>query len=190
MTLPILLLIAFYFLLVAEFFLPTGGLMGVASAAAIISGIVIAFSHSMFFGIAMLATALVSTPILLTGLVRVWPHTPIGRRMLNRRPGQTDDGGPPKRTRDGHLLSELVGCRGIAKSDLLPSGLVLIENEKLDAVSTGMPIDAGSQIVVTSVEAGRVRVRAVTDAEARNDQDLTVRSPAALEQTFESLEDL
>ncbi len=183
MTFPLLLLIAFYLLLTAEFFLPTGGLLGVASVVALISSLVIAFSHSLAFGSVLLSVAVVSTPVMIASLVRVWPHTPIGRRMLNRRPGQIDDGGPAKRTRDGQLLTELVGCHGIAQTDLLPSGLVLIENEKLDAISMGMPIDGGAAIVVTHVDAGRIHVRALVDSDEN-----TVRSPEALEQSLESLD--
>ncbi|KAA1258806.1 hypothetical protein LF1_13300 [Rubripirellula obstinata] len=189
MTIAILLLVAFYLFLTAEFFLPTGGLMGVAAAAAVISSIVIAFSHSFAFGLTMLFVTLISTPILLTSLVRVWPHTPIGRRMLNRRPGQIDDRGPARRTRGGVAIEDLVGHRGIAKTNLLPSGLVVIDGQKTDAVSIGMPIDAGSTVKVTGVEGGRVHVRLISDEElaAEVARESSVRSPAALE---ESLEDL
>lgn len=189
MTIAILLLVAFYLFLTAEFFLPTGGLMGVAAAAAVISAMVIAFSNSLAFGLTLLFVVLISTPILLTSLVRVWPHTPIGRRMLNRRPGQTDHRGPSRRTRSGVAIDDLIGRRGLAKTDLLPSGLIVIDDQKLDAVSIGMPIDAGSTVTVTSVDGGKIHVRSITDdeldAEAANDSN--VQSPAALEQSLEDL---
>lgn len=191
MTLAILLLVAFYLCLTAEFFLPTGGLMGVAAAVAVISAVVIAFTHSMLFGVTLLSVAMISTPILLTSLVRVWPHTPIGRRMLNRRPGQIDEGAPVRRTRSGVPIHDLVGHRGVASTDLLPSGLVVIDDQKIDAVSIGMPVDAGSMVTVTSVQGGRVQVRLVSEdelaAEAEAAKESSVRSPAALEQSLEDL---
>ena len=189
MTFAILLLIAFYLFLTAEFFLPTGGLMGVAAAAAVISAMVIAFSHSFAFGLTLLLVTLISTPILLTSLVRVWPYTPIGRRMLNRRPGQVDPGAPTRHTRGGVPIDDLVGQRGFASTDLLPSGLVVIDDQKVDAVSIGMPIDAGSLVAVTSCEGGRIHVRLVSEEEiaAETAQQSNVRSPAAFEQTLEDL---
>ncbi len=183
----VLLLLAFYLMLVGEFLLPTGGLMGFGAAAALISTLVISFSHSMTTGLVMLAVIVISTPLLMTGLLRVWPHTPIGRRMLNRRPGQLADVAPPRTTLAGTRLDELVGKLGVAKSNLLPSGLVLIDGEKIDAFSIGMPIDAGEPTIVVAVKAGRVQVRLAT-AEDIAAADPTPKSPPALEQSLESLD--
>jgi membrane-bound ClpP family serine protease len=158
----LVILAAFYLFLVAEFFLPTGGMLGVVAAAALIAAIVIAFSHSAMTGIAVIGFVLLTTPLVLVGLVRLWPHTPIGRRMLNRRPGQVAPVSPRRTTPRGVPLDDLLGHLGVAKTDLLPSGMVTIDGEKLDAVSTGMPIDAGTQIVVSHVELGRLHVRAAT----------------------------
>ena len=44
------LLILFYILLVGEFFLPTGGLMGVAAVVSAIAAIAVAFTHSTTAG--------------------------------------------------------------------------------------------------------------------------------------------
>jgi membrane-bound ClpP family serine protease len=187
MTMAVLLLIAFYLFLIAEFLLPTGGLMGIAAAAAIISSIVIAFSHSFALGTTLVIVAVFSTPIVIVGLVRIWPHTPIGRRVLNRRPGQVDQAAPPRMTRGGMPMNDLVGMRGIAKTDLLPSGQVIVEDQKVDAVSTGMPIDSGSEIIVTSVQGGRIQVRLVDENDVAVETETVVRSPASLEQSLDDL---
>lgn len=187
MTMAILLLIAFYLFLIAEFLLPTGGLMGIAAAAAIISSIVLAFSHSFAFGTTLVMVAVVSTPVLMAALVRVWPHTPIGRRVLNRRPGQIGPIGPPRMTRGGTPINDLVGKRGIAKTNLLPSGQVIVENEKIDAISTGMPIDSGDEIVVTSVHGGRVQVRLADQLTQDTTDQTAIGSPPSLEQSLDDL---
>lgn len=183
----IALVVAFYLLLIAEFLLPSGGVIGAAAAAALIAAILIAFSHSMTAGITLVFFVLVTTPVFVFGLLRAWPQTPIGRRMLNRRPGQLADDPPKKVTAQGTPIDELVGRIGTAKTDLLPSGLVMIDGEKVDAVSTGMPIDAGATIIVTSVELGRVHVRAASDDELSG-AEKPPQSPPSLEESLDSFE--
>ncbi len=118
------LLIAFFFVLIAEFFLPTGGFLGAVSVAILVAAVVIAFSYSTVAGIAVIVFVVVTTPLCLMGALRVWPHTAIGRRMLNRRPGQQADTASRRTTSDGTPIAELVGRLGTAKTNLLPSGMV------------------------------------------------------------------
>ena len=187
----ILLLVGFYLLLTAEFFLPSGGFLGVAAVAALIASVVIAFSHSTTAGFTMLGIALTTTPLMIFGLLQVWPHTPIGRRMLNRRPGETAAQPPVKTTSGGIPLDQLVGRIGVAKTNLLPSGLIVVDGDKVDAVSIGMPIDQGQQVVITSVEAGKVHVRTALEEDieqAAGTSQPKPQSPPALEENLESFD--
>ena len=113
------LLLIFYVLLVVEFLLPTGGLLGVGAGVAAITAIIIAFTHSSTAGLAVIVVVVASTPMVLLFMIRLWPHTPIGRRMLNRRPGELapDQG---RMMPDGTPVGELVGRMGTAQTDLLP----------------------------------------------------------------------
>ncbi len=182
----LVILVAFYLLLVAEFLLPTGGLLGAAAVATLIAAIAIAFSHSILLGTGVVLFLLLTTPAVLMGLVRAWPHTPIGRRMLNRRPGERAGVAPRKTTSGGTPVDDLIGRIGVAKSDLLPSGLIVLDGEKLDAISTGMPIDAGTKVIVTHVELGKVHVRAATDDESPKSETAPPNSPPSLEESIES----
>lgn len=183
----IALLVAFYLMVVAEFFLPTGGMLGAGAVAVLVAAVAIAFSHSTTAGISVGVFVVLTTPLVLIGMVRAWPHTPIGRRMLNRRPGQSNDA-PPRTTARGTAMDQLPGHVGKAVTNLLPSGLVSIDGEKLDAVSIGMPIDAGSSVIVTSVDAGRIHVRPATDEEASGQTDAKPQSPPSLEKSLESFD--
>ncbi|MDA8743371.1 hypothetical protein N9N28_01950 [Rubripirellula amarantea] len=198
MTLIVILICAYHVMLVGEFFLPTGGTMGIAAVVCFASAIAFAFSYGLTTGVVVTALLFTSTPLVLSAMVKVWPHTPIGRRILNRRPGQLTDVKTPRHTRDGKEIAELVGQAGIAKTDLLPSGLVVVNGQKFDALTSGPPIDAGSTIVVTEVVAGRIHVRLGTESTAmpvgskgnENEPSSNVAlSPPALEQSLESLED-
>jgi membrane-bound ClpP family serine protease len=184
----IALLVAFYLLMVAEFLLPTGGVLGTSAVAVLIAAIVIAFSHSMIAGIGVILFVLVTTPLVLFGMLRAWPHTPIGRRMLNRRPGELASVPPKRTTSRGTPIDQLIDEVGTAKTDLLPSGMVMIDGEKIDAVSIGMPIDAGTKVVVTSVDAGRVHVRAASKDDVSEEHPAAPQSPASLEKSIDSFD--
>ena len=181
------LLFLFYVLLVGEFFLPTGGLMGIGAVVTAIAAIAVAFTHSATAGLAMLTVIAATTPVIFLAAVRVWPHTPIGRRILNRRPGEID-GGPRRTLADGTPMTELVGQTGAAATDLLPSGQVTIGSRKLNAVSTGMAIDKGTRVVVVKVIAGKVQVRPADVGDRETDDDPVPRSPESLESPLESLD--
>lgn len=171
-----------YALLVMEFFIPSGGVLGVVAAVAGLTSVVIAFTHNLNAGLWTVALYLVSTPVVMASLVRLWPRTSMGQLMLNRRPGQLDPGGTPRTTPRGTPLASLVGRVGVARSNLLPSGTIEIAGEKLDAVSEGMAIDRGEAVFVTRLLGNRIHVRPASDRE--RDGDETPRnpgSPASLE---------
>ncbi|MEM9586506.1 MAG: NfeD family protein [Planctomycetota bacterium] len=156
------LLLLFYVLVVLEFFIPSGGILGAGAALAAVAAIVVAFTHSLGMGATVTIILGVTTPLLFAVMVRVWPRTSIGRMLLNRRPGELAPEPAPKTTLSGEPLTSLEGKLGVAKSDLLPSGRVRVDHHNLDAVSVGMPIERGTPVVVTRVQGSRVTVRPAT----------------------------
>ena len=68
-------------------------------------------------------------------------------------------------TDEYHLRDGMVGKRGVAKTDLLPSGDVRIEGRIYDAVSRGMAIDKGQAVIVVEVDTQRLIVRPLSDVE-------------------------
>jgi membrane-bound serine protease (ClpP class) len=60
-------------------------------------------------------------------------------------------------------LKGLIGRLGRAKCRMLPSGVVAIDGQTLDAMSEGMVIEAGQTVRVIKVEATRLVVRAVDE---------------------------
>jgi membrane-bound serine protease (ClpP class) len=154
---PIVLLLAGLFLIVLELFIPSGGLLSLLAAAAIVAAIVLGFLASVQMGVIMLALTAVVIPAILAAAVKWWPHTPIGKLILIHRPEHPDDVLPASEAYRG--LPDLVGRRGITRTKMLPSGVVLIGGKTYDAVSEGMPIDAGQAVLVTRVSTQRLIVR-------------------------------
>lgn len=187
LTYSIALLALFCVLLVGEFFIPSAGMVGLAAAIAALTSIVIAFTHSVTAGMIVLVTVVVLTAVILYAMVHYWPHTSIGKMILNRRPGDLHEP-VESRLRTGEKRKDLIGRVGIAKTNLLPSGLVVIDGKRLDAVSEGSPIDAGTEVVVISTVTGKIRVRVATRADIEPEQVATERRTEAIESSLESLD--
>ena len=177
----------FCVLLVGEFFVPSAGMVGVAAMIAAITSIVIAFTHSVTAGVSVMVAIVVATIGILYAMIHYWPHTSIGRMILNRRPGQLHEA-VESRTRSGEKRKDLVGQIGTAKTNLLPSGLVVIDGKRLDAVSEGSPIDAGTDVIVVSASGGKIRVRTASRSDFAPQQVEVERKTEAIELTLESLD--
>jgi membrane-bound ClpP family serine protease len=166
----ILLLMVGFGLAVMEVFIPSGGILGFLATCSVIAAITVGFMDGRpWVGFAILTTAVFGLPSAVVLALRWWPKTPLGRRMLLRVPSHTEvlPDGPRQRK-----LKELVGRLGVAKSKMLPAGLVSIDGRKVDAVSEGMPIDAGTRVRVLDVHGNRVVVRPVDEESGgREDAD-------------------
>lgn len=143
--------------LVAEVFVPSGGVLGFVSLSAFLASIWIAFSEfGVGVGAATLGLAIALVPVALGFAFRIFPDTPLGRRVLPPPPEPEDvvpDIGRRRRARD------LVGASGRAASELLPWGRVEVRGESLEAMSEGGPIDAGTEIDVVGVQGAALVVR-------------------------------
>ncbi|MFG0267600.1 MAG: nodulation protein NfeD [Rhodopirellula sp. JB055] len=173
------LLVLFLTLVIAEIIVPSGGLLSLFAVAAAITAVLIAFTVSLNFGLAVVLSLLVLTPILLSIILRFWPQTSVGKEILNRRGDQSETPIPVATAPDGTRLSELVGRYGVAASDLLPAGRVVVDEHKVDAVSTGMPIDKGAPIKVVRVQAGKLQVRSATSEESQPGPQLEANNGSA-----------
>lgn len=154
-TLLFLLALAF---LVLEVFVPSGGVLGTLTAACAFGSIVLAFREGPTTGLVFLTLTVVLLPAALALAFQVWPHTPLGRRFL--LPTPTDRDTRPD-TAQLQWLRSLVGATGRAISPMLPSGAVELQGRSVDALSEGLPIEAGCWVRVVEVRGARVVVRPV-----------------------------
>jgi len=149
------LLLLFFLLLLLELFIPTGGLLGVAAVAALIAAIVIGFLHSTTAGGTILIATGFLIPLVVSIALRVWPRTPLGRRILNIDP---EDSVAREQDRD-ELRQQWIGKVGVARMDLLPNGVIDVAGSRLDAISVAGVIDRGSNVEIVNVVAGKFHVR-------------------------------
>jgi membrane-bound ClpP family serine protease len=153
----LVLLFAGCLFLVLEFFVPSSGTLGVLAALSFVAAIVLAFMAGTFYGTATFIAVLVIVPTACILAVKYWPETPIGRMILIQLPASPEEVLPETEAYRG--MQHLVGRHGVAKSLMMPGGVVEIDRKSYDAVSDGMAIEPGTRIVIVAISTQRVVVR-------------------------------
>ena len=65
-----------------ELFIPSAGLLGLIAGTCLLSGVIIGFMDSTQTGLIELLALLLILPVLFATMVKIWPHTPLGKRIL------------------------------------------------------------------------------------------------------------
>lgn len=151
----ILLLIVGIILIVAEFFVP-GGIAGIIGGVAILFSLLLAGANIVHMGYSILVALLIAV----IGMVVLMKFFGKKLHMLNKlvlKDATT--------TEEGYVSNvnrlELIGKKGVTLTPLRPAGVVLIDGERIDAVSDGSYIDVKQQVEIFKVEGSRIVVRAV-----------------------------
>jgi membrane-bound serine protease (ClpP class) len=156
----VILLLVGMVLAAGDIFLPSGGLLALLSLGAIVAAVVIGFNDSSVLGLSVLTGALIGLPVIVVLALYAWPKTSLGRRILLDVP-TSDDVLPENDPR--RMLQGLVGRVGRAKSKMLPAGIIVINGQSYDAISEGVPLEAGQRVRVIDVRGNRMVVEGLGD---------------------------
>ncbi|MGN6368089.1 MAG: NfeD family protein [Phycisphaerae bacterium] len=154
----ILLLIAALACVAAELFLPSHGVLTICAGLLALGSIIFGYRAHPAFGVALGIAVVVCTPIVFFWAIRVYPSTPMGKRVILK--------GPPASARDAFAaetqrLSGLVGMRATAATMLRPAGTIEVNGERIDAVSEAEVIAAGTEVEILRVSGLKVIVKGV-----------------------------
>ena len=151
--LAMLFLAATLALIVLEMFVPSGGFLSFLAVAALTASIVVIYYHRGFAeGTIYLVLVALLIPAVVIAALNWWPHTPIGRRILNIDPeGYVESVENP--------YEDLIGKRGTAITQMLLSGSIRVDGTTYDAVSDGQAIEPGQTVVIVSSDGNRILVR-------------------------------
>jgi membrane-bound serine protease (ClpP class) len=146
-----------------EVFVPSGGLIAIASGAVAIAGIWQLFLYDTVWGVIGLVGVLIMVPVVVGFGLKMLPSTPIGKKMFfGEGSPENDQERVEREMAVQDSLNALVGVEGQAATDLRPVGVVRIEGRRFDALAEGGFIDAGTRVRVTVVEGAQLKVRAVS----------------------------
>lgn len=159
-SLALLLMLVGFALIVAEVFIPSGGMILILCVISFACSIW--FAYKAWWGISggyfwTFITALgVLIPGVVIGLFQLIDRTSMGDRMLLGAP-RLEEVTPYQA--EIMRLSALVGKRGEALTLMNPGGMVLVDGDRLHAVCEGAGVETGSPIEVIGVRGTRVVVR-------------------------------
>jgi len=145
-----------------EVFIPSYGILGFLAFSSLATSVVMAFLHSPLTGATFLGIMMVALPAIVVLALNIFPHTPIGKRLLLKAPDPED-----VLPQDEHfqLLKGLIGKVGKARSMMLPSGAIVVDGRTVDAVSDGMAVSAGQMVKVIDVRGNRIVIRPIDEQE-------------------------
>jgi membrane-bound serine protease (ClpP class) len=172
-SLEILMFVAGLVLMLMEVFVVPGvGVFGFAGGLMVLFSLVLAsqtfvIPHSqadidrLSGSIAIVVTAGLGMMILAFTIRRYLPKAPLFNRLVLEPPP------PEERVTLSHRealadYSYLVGREGEAVTDLRPAGKALIDDQLIDVIALGEPLDRGVPVTVVSAHATRVVVRRTT----------------------------
>src|SRR5687768_3193849 len=69
-------------LLLAELLLPSHGVLGLGSAGCVLAAIFVASRQNVWAGLGLLIACAAVTPFAWVAFVKIWPKTPVGRRVV------------------------------------------------------------------------------------------------------------
>ena len=154
-----LILVGVVLLAVEALVIPGFGVAGVLGIGVLAYAIFRVFQESW---LTVLGTSTVLAGLMLAGLLWFLPYSRIaGRLRLATRIGRMPDEGVVTPGRAGER-ADLEGAVGTALTDLRPAGLARFGDERVDVVTLGDFIVAGSPVRVVRVEGNRVTVRTHT----------------------------
>jgi membrane-bound ClpP family serine protease len=141
--------------IISEFFIPSGGMLSILSLGLLAYSIYYVFvSLSAFAGYCVITVDLIIVPIVVLYGINVIVKSRVALRSeLSSKDGvvsQADD------------LVQFVGKKGTTVSHLHPSGIALIDERRVDVVTSGEFINKNTAVEVVEVNGNRVIVRAVS----------------------------
>jgi len=149
--------------IIAEFILPSAGILSITAAGLMVYSLVVTFRDvSPQIGLILVCADAIIIPVSLIIGLKLLSRSPFALKSSLRK----DDGFDTRSVG----LAAFVGLEGTALSTLRPSGIARISERRCDVVTKGEFIDAGEQVVVVRVEGNHlvVKKRPETPAKENN----------------------
>ena len=149
-------------LIVAEIFVPSGGLISIFALACLIGGAVIFFQHSAAAGWIGIGVAFVMIPGVLIFAYRIFPKTRFGKSVTLTPPERQQGDAIP----DTSELKEMLGKVGVVITPLRPVGMCDFAGKRVECVAESGYVDKGKKVKVIDVESTQLTVRKIEDEDS------------------------
>lgn len=144
-------------LIVVELFVP-GGILGFLGLGSILMSIIFAGENVVFMTISLFIAIVVAITAMVILVKFFGKKNRLFGKIVLRDSTSSEQGYVSNSSR-----TDLLNKEGITLTPLRPSGTIIIENERVDAVTEGGFIDTNVKVIVVKVEGVRVVVRELKD---------------------------
>ncbi|MCG8642846.1 MAG: serine protease [Desulfobacterales bacterium] len=148
---PALLQVLGIFVIIAEIFIPSLGLLSVIAVAIFGYSLYLVFTTiSTTAGIVVTGIDLVVVPIIIYAGIRM-----LGESSLSLKSELSASEGVASQKKE---METCLGMEGEAVTDLRPAGMAVIGQNRLDVVTDGEYVDAGTRVAVVRVTGNQIIV--------------------------------
>ena len=146
-------------LIIAEVFVPSGGIITISSLACLIGGIMIFFNHSPRAGWIGVIIAIVMVPSVLVVAYKIFPKTRFGKSVTLTPPKRKVGDAIP----DTEELKEMLGAEGLVLTPLRPVGICDFSGQRVECVAESGYVDNNKKVKVIHVEGTQLTVRVIEE---------------------------
>ena len=147
-------------LLIAEVFVPSGGIISIFALSCLVGGLVIFFSHSATVGWVGVIIAVVMIPTVIITAYKIFPRTRFGKSVILSPPERQKGDAVP----DTSEIKELLGAEGVVLTPLRPVGMCDFSGQRVECVAEGGYVDKDKKVKVINVESTQVTVRVIEES--------------------------
>lgn len=142
--------------IIAEIILPSGGILSILATGLFGYSLYIVFTQiSSSAGMVFIIADLIMVPVLVYFGLKFLAKSPVTlRKKLSREEGVTSQ------SLDQNAY---LGRQGITVSDLRPSGVAIVDDERLDVVTRGEYVEKQTEIIVIAVRGNQIVVKEKSD---------------------------
>jgi membrane-bound ClpP family serine protease len=155
----LILLAAAVLVVVVELFVPSAGALAVMAGALAIAGIICMFKADVIWGWSSLLAVLVLAPAAFAFGLRIWPSTPLGRRIIGAPSDEELEKQRMAEEAERRQRDAMIGAEGIVLTDLRPIGVVEVNGKRYDARAESRFIQVGSRVKVVQFEGSELKVK-------------------------------
>ncbi len=143
-------------LLLAEFFLPAHGIIGVGGVIMLAFGLYETYQLNETAGMICTIILLIMLPVSLVVAVKTWHYTPMGKLISPPNPIIDEDDRVPVEEYKMH-----IGQKGLAKTVLRPVGTCEFNGKRISCVAEYGMIEPGQEVEAVGIKNRTLTVRPV-----------------------------
>ncbi|MGG3450954.1 MULTISPECIES: NfeD family protein [Bacillaceae] len=153
--LTVLLIVFGVLFILAEVILP-GGVVGLIGFSLFSAGVLFAGASLLWMAISLIIAFSIATAALILMIKVLGKEMKFFKKFILSDSTDTEHGYVSNENR-----TDLIGKIGTTKTPLRPSGTVVIDGERIDAVAEGVFIMAGKEVAIVKTEGARIVVREI-----------------------------